>query len=201
MEQPGRGLTQKELEALLRYIKRAREKIPAIVDEMAAMVKLKRIVRGNAVMEAFDLDEPEQSRQSVPDIYGNYQPIPEDWRPSPRTQHWLEDELYRQGIHYDLNWLVEEFVAYWRARGQRLASWQQAFKHNILTKLARGMSCAPGQGPDVGPGWPRTKTNRVFDRAAELRSQRLADFDDEARDIVDAAGSGKAPDKPLGEDH
>jgi len=197
------GLRRDDLEQLLKYIERARGKAPLHREELKALVQLKRAVRvarGDITMEYvdFQLDEPTPRVHAVPDIYGNFSQIPEDWQPSPRTMKWLEVELKRQHVSYDIRWLVQEFVTYWRSRGKALASWQQAFKHNILQKLARGMSFAPGQG-SVGPGWPRTKTNRVFDRAAALREQRLADFDKEAHDIIDGSAAGPGDHEPPGE--
>jgi hypothetical protein len=203
MGQHAGGLTRDDLRMLLHYIERARVNAPLRREELKALVQLKRAVRktGGALamdMDYFELDEPTPRTPAVPDIYGNFSQIPEDWRPSPRTMKWLELELQQQKVTYDIRWLVQEFVTYWRSRGKALANWQQAFKHNILQKLARGMSFAPGQG-NVGPGWPRTRSVRIFDRAAELREQRLADFDRETHKLIDSGGPGKTDREPPSE--
>jgi hypothetical protein len=195
------GLTGEDLKRLLSYIERARVSAPLRREELKALVQLKRAIRkmgGASVMDLdyFELDEPTPRQPAVPDIYGNFSQIPEDWQPSPRTMKWLEAEMGRQKMDYDIRWLVQEFVTFWRSRGKALANWQQAFRHSILQKLARGMSFGPGQQGNVGPGWPRTRTLRVFDRAAALREQRLADYDREAHDIVDGSGAGKADREP-----
>ena len=62
----------------------------------------------------------------VAQLYGNYQFIPFDWRPSTEMIAWLDKQMRAAKTEYDLEWLVAEFISYWRSRGQRMANWQQA---------------------------------------------------------------------------
>ena len=117
-------------------------------------------------------------------------------------RRWIRTVLQEQGVAFDLDWMIAEFVTFWRSRARPMASWQQAFRNNVLQKLARGMSLAPPKRNRAGPGSrPNTRHTRIWDRSAELRKQRLADFDQEARDIVDRSDrDGRSPDGPMGKD-
>lgn len=190
------SLTKDDLEKLEAYIKRARELIEPLRDELKAIVKLKRAKRLAKIAEkqADDLDNP-RWLDELPDLYGNHQIIPLDWQPSPRTVEWVRKLVKEREITIDLSWLVAEFVTYWRGRGRVMANWQQAFRNNVLQKLGRGFPLGPPQG--IGSGRPITRTNRVFDRPAEVRKQRLNDFDEEAARILGSRSGGKT-DGPVG---
>jgi hypothetical protein len=137
----------------------------------------------------------------LPGIYGNHRIIPEDWQPTARTLEWATHYLQEQAVAFDMPWLVAEFVSFWRSRAKAMASWQQAFRNNILMKHARGIPLAPPHprtGPGTGSG--RVPGERIYDRSAELRRQRLADFDLEARGYRRSDPVGSSPRRPVGPD-
>ena len=201
---PDRGLSAEDLEILVSYIERARLATKPKRRELKPMVNLARVARLARRVEEQELEAaPEPVGEPVlPELYGNHMLIPPDWRPSERTIAWTMTTLQEQGVGFDLDWMIAEFVTFWRSRARPMASWQQAFRNNVLQKLARGMSLAPPKRNRAGPGSrPETRYNRIFDRNAELRKQRLADFDQEARDIVDRSDrDGRSPDGPMGKD-
>jgi hypothetical protein len=186
-EPADQGLSREELEKLERYIERARLVTPLHRDELKAVVQLSRAARkfkGNGAAQP----------AIMPEIYGNHMVVPEDWRPSSGTEDWMRGELKERGVDFDLDWVVAEFVSYWRSRGKPMANWQQCFRNNVLTKLGRGIALAP----QAGLGRPVTHTRRVYDRGAELAKQQLGDFDQHAERILRSRrGRGKAA-EPLG---
>ena len=200
VDQPARdgSLGREELELLQAYIERAQVLEQPSGAESKAIVVLKRTLR-----EIKKKEREERSWMPPPEVaqlYGNYQLIPFDWRPSTEIAHWLDKQMQAAKAEYDLEWLVAEFISYWRGRGQRRANWQQAFRNNILQKLGRGMSFGPAKGNGSEPGWPRTTQGRIWDRGAELRKQRLEDFDREASQIVDDAKPGERDEPTMGQD-
>ena len=136
----------------------------------------------------------------LPDLYGNHMIIPEDWKPAPRTAQWAIHYLQTEGVAFDMAWLVAEFVSYWRSRAKAMASWQQAFRNNILMKHGRGVPLAPTRQNGPRGGGAGSGNGRVFDRNAELRRQRLDDFDDEARNLGRSRPDRPQADRPVGED-
>jgi hypothetical protein len=196
-------LSAEDLEILVSYVERARLATKPERRELKPMVNLARAARLARHEEEQELAVPEPVGEPIlPELYGNHMLIPSDWRPSERTIAWTMTTLQEQGVVFDFDWIIAEFVTFWRSRAKPMANWQQAFRNNVLQKLARGLSLAPpkrnGSGPGVGP---ETRYTRIWDRSAELCKQRLADFDQEARDIVDRSDrDGRSPDGPVGED-
>ena len=154
-------------------------------DELKALVNARRALRRVPTPPAESGEAPSppiREERVLPKLYGNHMVIPEDWRPAPQTADWVIHYLHETGVAFDMGWLVAEFITYWRSRAKAMGNWQQAFRNNILTKHARGIPLAPPHprtGPGAGNG--RVPGERIYDRSAELRRQRLADFDLEAR--------------------
>ena len=185
-------LDRADLNAIFAYIARIRS-LTIVFDHQGKPVsleprreQLKALVNAGRALRRVPARSPAErdgapssnvQERALPQLYGNNMIIPRDWEPAPATAGWAMHYLQAAGVGFDMAWLVQEFVSYWRARGKPMANWQQAFKHNILTKHGRGGSLAPA----------RNGNGRLHDRAAELRRQRLDDFDAEARDL---AGSG-----------
>jgi hypothetical protein len=207
-------LDSRDLNAILDYIARVRalkvaynEKgkqasLQPRRDELKALVNAKRALRrvptppaerGEASVPSVPTEE-----RALPEIYGNHMIIPEDWKPAPRTAEWAIHYLQDAGVAFDMSWLVAEFVSYWRSRAKAMASWQQAFRNNILMKHGRGVPLAPTR--QNGPRGAGAGNGRVFDRNAELRRQRLDDFDDEARNLGRSRPDRPRADRPVGED-
>ena len=173
-------------------------------DELKALVNAKRALRRVPTPpaehgEAPAPTSPTMEERALPDLYGNHMVIPEDWRPAPRTAEWAIHYLQATGVAFDMAWLVAEFISYWRSRAKAMASWQQAFRNNILMKHGRGVPLAPTRQNGPAPKW-RSGNGRVFDRNAELRRQRLDDFDDEARNLGRSRPDRPQADRPVGED-
>lgn len=77
-------------------------------------------------------------------------PIPEDWKPDPRVYAWAEKNgLPREAIDREL----DEFVVYWRGRGDARAGWDATFI-NRLKQIQRGP-------PAVASAKQATKTPRA----------------------------------------
>jgi len=175
-------------------------------DELKALVNAKRALRRVPTPlaehgEAPAPTAPVVEERALPALYGNHMVIPEDWRPAPQTADWAMHYLHETGVAFDMGWLVAEFITYWRSRARAMANWQQAFRNNILTKHARGIPLAPPRprtGPGAGNG--RVPGERIYDRSAELRRQRLADFDLEARGYRRSDPVGSSPHRPVGPD-
>ena len=184
-------LARADLARLLSYIQRARRTSDPERLELKAIINLERALRAAPAPRspnpagitatasgASRRAAPALAREReapLPEIYGNHQLIPVDWRPSVNTVAWTEECLGGRKVAYDLNWLIAEFVTYWRGQGRTRANWQQAFRNNVLVKLSRGIPLAPARGAN-GP-------RRVYDKQAELTKQRLADFDRESFDL------------------
>jgi len=136
--------------------------------------------------------------RALPELYGNHLIIPKDWQPAPATAEWALHYLQSAGVGFDMAWLVAEFVSYWRSCEKPRANWQQAFKNNILTKHGRGGSLAPAPSREGGQNGAHGAgdSGRVYDRSAQLRRQRLDDFDAEARDLARREPAGSGADRP-----
>lgn len=171
--------------------------------ELKALVNARRALRRRVPSPPAGRGEappPMGEERVLPELYGNHMVIPEDWRPAPQTADWAMHYLQGTGVAFDMAWLVAEFITYWRSRAKSMANWQQAFRNNILTKHARGIPLAPPY-PRTGPGAgsARVPGERIYDRSAELRRQRLADFDLEAR-YRRSDSVGASPHRPVGPD-
>jgi DnaT DNA-binding domain len=200
-----------DLNAILNYIARLRAlkvgldskgkhaSLQPTRDELKALVNAKRALRRVPTPPAERGEAPAPTPPTVDDralpdlseFYGNHRVIPEDWRPAPRTAQWAIHYLQTEGVAFDMAWLVAEFVSYWRSRAKAMASWQQAFRNNILMKHGRGVPLAPTRQSGPRSGGAGSGNGRVFDSNAELRRQRLDDFDDEARNL-----GRSRPDRP-----
>jgi hypothetical protein len=173
-----------DLTAILGYIARIRALKAAVDDqdkpadlqprrdELKALVNARRALRRAPISSpagpagAPSPPPPAEEGGMLPELYGNHGIIPEDWRPAPRTAEWAIHYLQKQGVAFDMVWLVAEFISYWRGREKAIASWQQAFRNNILTKHARGIPLAP---PSKNRTWRR---KRPGPRRAHLRPER-----------------------------
>jgi hypothetical protein len=177
-------------------------------NELKALVNAKRALRRVPTPPAEHGEAPAPTpltveERALPELYGNHMIIPEDWRPAPRTAEWAIHYLQQRGVRFDMAWLVAEFITYWRSRARVMASWQQCFRNNILKKHGSilkkhgsGVPLAPyPNGPRNGSG-----NGRVYDRNAELRRQRLDDFDDEARNLGRSRADRPQADGSVGED-
>jgi hypothetical protein len=206
-----------DLNSILAYVARIRSlkvalderdkmaSLQPLRNELKALVNAKRALRRVPTPpaehgEAPTLTSPTMEERALPDLYGNHMIIPEDWRPAPRTAEWAIHYLQTEGVAFDMAWLVAEFVSYWRSRAKAMASWQQAFRNNILMKHGRGVPLAPTRQNGPRSGGAGSGNGRVYDRNAELRRQRLDDFDDEARNLGRSRPDRPAPNGPVGKD-
>jgi hypothetical protein len=204
-----------DLNAILAYVARIRSlkvalderdkvaSLQTLRNELKALVNAKRALRRVPTPPAEHGEAPAPTpptveERALPELYGNHMIIPEDWRPAPRTAKWAIHYLQQRGVPFDMAWLVAEFISYWRSRAKAMASWQQAFRNNILTKLGRGIPLAPARENDEER--IRSRPRRIFDRNAELRRQRLDDFDDEARNLGRSRADRPQADGSVGED-
>jgi hypothetical protein len=202
-----------DLNAILAYVARIRSlkvalderdkmaSLQPLRNELKALVNAKRALRRVPTPPAEHGEAPAPTpptveERALPELYGNHMIIPEDWRPAPRTAEWAIHYLQQRGVPFDMAWLVAEFITYWRSRARVMASWQQCFRNNILKKHGSGVPLAPyPNGPRNGSG-----NGRVYDRNAELRRQRLDDFDDEARNLGRSRADRPQADGSVGED-